>query len=170
MPLNLIELPQSLVEIEEVVVQSNAVATGAMTPMSTVNVERLAAKMPVLTVETTGELLQGSGQVHLQMSQQGGISPVLRGFEANRVLLVVDGVRMNNAIYRSGHLQNAGSVDPFAVSQTQVIMGPSSVLYGSDALGGVVHFVTRQPDSVQAVSRWRRSWAKAPPSMGWPAM
>ena len=44
------------------------------------------------------------------MSQQGGISPVLRGFEANRVLLVVDGVRMNNAIYRSGHLQNAGTL------------------------------------------------------------
>ena len=145
MPLNLIELPQSMVEIDEVVVQSNAVATGAMTRMTTASLDRMAAKMPVLTVETTGELLQGSGQVHLQMSQQGGISPVLRGFEANRVLLVVDGVRMNNAIYRSGHLQNAGSVDPFAVSQTQVIMGPSSVLYGSDALGGVVHFVTRQP-------------------------
>ena len=79
------------------------------------------------------------------MSQQGGISPVLRGFEANRVLLVVDGVRLNNAIYRSGHLQNAGSVDPFGVRRTDIIMGPSSVMYGSDALGGVVHFMTPTP-------------------------
>ena len=140
-----VELPPETFQIEEVVVQSNAVAMSAMTTAEVSSVTRMAPRSPVLTVETTGELLEGSGQVHLQMSQQGGISPVLRGFEANRVLLVVDGVRMNNAIYRAGHLQNAGSVDPFAVSQTQVILGPSSVLYGSDALGGVVHFVTQRP-------------------------
>ena len=145
-PLRTVELPPATFEIEEVVVQSNAVAAGAMTMASVSSVDRLVAKTPVLTVETTGELLEGSGQVHLQMSQQGGISPVLRGFEANRVLLVVDGVRMNNAIYRSGHVQNAGTVDPFAIAQTQVVMGPSSVMYGSDALGGVVHFVTRRPE------------------------
>ena len=113
----------------------------------------MVARAPVRTTETTGDLLEGSGQIHLQMSQQGGISPVLRGFEANRVLLVVDGVRMNNAIYRSGHVQNAGSIDPFAVVRTDVLMGPSSVLYGSDALGGVVHFMTKAPrfgtDSLQ---------------------
>jgi len=138
-----VELPQRTVAIEEVVVHSNAVAASAMTTTALRSVDRLVAKSPVLTVETTGDLLEGSGQVHLQMSQQGGVSPVLRGFEANRVLLVVDGVRMNNAIYRAGHVQNAGSVDPFAVAQTQVILGPSSVLYGSDALGGVVHFLTQ---------------------------
>ena len=143
--LRFIELTKSMIEIEEVVVQSNAIAEGALTMSSMANLDRLAAKTSVITVETTGELLESSGQVHLQMSQQGGISPVLRGFEANRVLLVVDGVRMNNAIYRAGHLQNAGSVDPFSVAQTQVIMGPGSVLYGSDALGGVVHFITGTP-------------------------
>ena len=144
-PLDKVELLPETFQIEEVVVQSNAVAMSAMSVADVSSVTRMAPISPVLTVETTGELLEGSGQVHLQMSQQGGISPVLRGFEANRVLLVVDGVRMNNAIYRAGHLQNASTVDPFAVSQTQVIMGPSSVLYGSDALGGVVHFVTQRP-------------------------
>lgn len=144
-PLDRVELLPETFQIEEVVVQSNAVAMSAMTVADVASISRMAPKSPVLTVETTGELLEGSGQVHLQMSQQGGISPVLRGFEANRVLLVVDGVRMNNAIYRAGHLQNASTVDPFAVNQTQVIMGPSSVLYGSDALGGVVHFVTQRP-------------------------
>ena len=144
-PLRVVELQATTVEIEEVVVQSNAVASGAVSMATMVPLDRLVAKSPALTVETTGDLLEATGQVHLQMSQQGGISPVLRGFEANRVLLVVDGVRMNNAIYRAGHLQNASTVDPFAVAQTQVIMGPSSVLYGSDALGGVVHFVTHHP-------------------------
>ena len=140
-----VELVPTTFEIEEVVVQSNAEVSGALTMASVSHLDQMAVKSPVVTVETTGDLLQSSGQVHLQMSQQGGISPVLRGFEANRVLLVVDGVRMNNAIYRSGHLQNAGTLDPFAIAQTQVIMGPSSVMYGSDALGGVVHFLTRRP-------------------------
>ena len=93
----------------------------------------------------TAELLQNSGQIHVQQSQQGGGSPVLRGFEANRVLLVVDGVRMNNAIYRSGHLQNIITIDPNTLEQIQVIMGPNSVRFGSDALGGVVHFKTSRP-------------------------
>ena len=144
-PSVLVELPVSTIEIEEVVVQSNTSVSRATTMAAVSQMATIATQTPVVTVETTGDLLQHSGQVHLQMSQQGGVSPVLRGFEANRVLLVVDGVRMNNAIYRSGHLQNAGSIDPFAIAQTQVVMGPSSVMYGSDALGGVVHFLTRRP-------------------------
>ena len=81
----------------------------------------------------------------VQQSQQGGGSPILRGFEANRILLVVDGVRLNNAIYRSGHLQNALTVDPFAVRSVEVRHGAGSVQYGSDALGGVIHYHTRSP-------------------------
>lgn len=91
------------------------------------------------------DLLMKTGQVMIQQSQQGGGSPIIRGFEANRILLVVDGVRMNNAIYRSGHLQNAITVDVNSLEQVQVLMGPSSVKYGSDALGGVVHFQTQRP-------------------------
>ena len=91
------------------------------------------------------DLLMNTGQVMVQQSQQGGGSPIIRGFEANRILLVVDGVRMNNAIYRSGHLQNAITVDANSLEQVQVVMGPSSVKYGSDALGGIVHFQTQRP-------------------------
>ena len=93
----------------------------------------------------TSDLLQNSGQVHVQQSQQGGGSPVIRGFEANRILLVVDGVRMNNAIYRSGHLQNSATVDSKMLEGLDVVLGPNSVRYGSDALGGVLHFKTRSP-------------------------
>ena len=94
---------------------------------------------------TSAELLREAPGVRIQQSQGGGGSPVIRGFEANRILLVVDGVRMNNAIYRSGHLHNAISIDPFSLSRAEVIYGPSSVGYGSDALGGVVHYFTKEP-------------------------
>ena len=99
----------------------------------------------LLDQQTTPDLLQNSGALFVQRSQMGGGSPVIRGFEASRVLLVVDGVRMNNAIYRAGHLQDLMTVDPNALDRIEVISGPGSVVYGSDALGGVIHLLTRTP-------------------------
>jgi len=99
-----------------------------------------------INASTTADLLTVTQGVVIQKSQLGGGSPIIRGFEANRVLLVVDGVRMNNAIYRSGHLQNALTVDPNALEIVEVVFGPSSTIYGSDALGGVVHFYTKKPE------------------------
>ncbi len=95
--------------------------------------------------QTSADVLQSSGNVMVQKSQMGGGSPILRGFEANKVLLVVDGVRMNNAIYRSGHIQNAITIDNNILKQAEVMFGPGSVMFGSDALGGVVHYKTRDP-------------------------
>lgn len=95
--------------------------------------------------QNTGDLLINSGNVFVQKSQQGGSSPVIRGFEASRVLLVVDGIRMNNAIYRAGHLQNVITVDQNMLERVEVLYGPASTLYGSDALGGVVHLITKSP-------------------------
>lgn len=94
---------------------------------------------------TTAELLSNSGQVFVQKSQLGGGSPVMRGFEANRVSIVVDGVRMNNAIFRGGHLQNILSVDQQQIDQMELVFGPGSMMYGSDALGGVMHVHTIKP-------------------------
>ena len=98
---------------------------------------------------SSADILQKSGAVAVQMSQSGGGSPIIRGFEANRVLLVVDGVRLNNAIYRSGHLQNSISISPLMLESVDIVFGPSSVKYGSDALGGVVHYHTKSPQSGQ---------------------
>jgi hemoglobin/transferrin/lactoferrin receptor protein len=95
--------------------------------------------------QTSADLLAATAGVHVQKSQMGGGSPVLRGMEANRVLLVVDGVRLNNAIYRSGHLQNSITVNPNTLQRVEVVFGPSSVIYGSDALGGVIHYITKKP-------------------------
>ncbi len=120
---------------------------------STDRKKRLAQQVSVMTEqaiaqqnpENTAVLLRQMPGIRVQQSQGGGGSPVLRGFEANRVLLVVDGVRLNNAIFRSGHLHNVLSVDPLSLSRMEVIFGPSSVGYGSDALGGVIHFYTKTP-------------------------
>jgi hemoglobin/transferrin/lactoferrin receptor protein len=96
-------------------------------------------------VATGADLLEINPNIRIQKSQGGGGSPVLRGFEANRVLIVVDGVRMNNAIYRSGHLQNAITIDPHNIERVEVTLGSSSVGYGSDALGGVIQYYTKSP-------------------------
>jgi len=95
--------------------------------------------------QNSGDLLQSTGNIFVQKSQQGGSSPVIRGFEASRVLLMVDGVRMNNAVYRSGHLQNAITVDQNMLERIEVMYGPGSTLHGSDALGGVVAYKTKSP-------------------------
>jgi hemoglobin/transferrin/lactoferrin receptor protein len=96
--------------------------------------------------QTAADALNNSGEVFVQKSQLGGGSPMIRGFSANRVLIVVDGVRMNNAIFRGGNLQNIISIDPNSVSSGEVIFGPGSVIYGSDALGGVMSFLTKNPE------------------------
>lgn len=95
---------------------------------------------------TSAEILQNTGAVFIQKSQLGGGSTVLRGFEANKTLLVVDGIRMNNAIYRGGHLQDVITLDANMLDRTEVIFGPSSTMYGSDALGGVMHFYTKNAE------------------------
>lgn len=95
--------------------------------------------------QTTADLLASSGAVFMQKSQLGGGSPMIRGFATNRVLIVADGVRMNNAIYRSGNIQNVISIDPLALEDAEVIFGPGSTIYGSDAIGGVMDFHSLKP-------------------------
>lgn len=106
-----------------------------------------AREVALYNPQTAADLLGASGEVFIQKSQQGGGSPMIRGFATNRLLIAVDGVRMNTAIFRSGNLQNVISLDPFAVERTEVLFGPGSVLYGSDAIGGVMSFYTLAPQT-----------------------
>lgn len=110
-----------------------------------------------MNAPSTADLLSNTGQVFVQKSQQGGGSPVIRGFEASRVLLVVDGVRMNNAIYRAGHLQNVITMDNAALDRAEVLFGPASTVYGTDALGGAVCFFTKSPELAGAGEKIKRS-------------
>ncbi|WP_299337695.1 TonB-dependent siderophore receptor [uncultured Psychroserpens sp.] len=95
--------------------------------------------------QTSADLLESTGNVFVQKSQLGGGSPMIRGFSTNRLLITVDGVRMNNATFRGGNLQNVISIDPFTIQNTEITLGAGSVVYGSDAIGGVMSFYTQKP-------------------------
>jgi hemoglobin/transferrin/lactoferrin receptor protein len=95
--------------------------------------------------QSTADLLEKTGGVFVQKSQLGGGSPVIRGFEASRILIVIDGIKMNNIIYRAGHLQSVVTLDNAILDRMEVLFGPASTIYGSDALGGVIHFYTKKP-------------------------
>lgn len=102
-------------------------------------------KIAFLNQQTTAELLSNTGNVFVQKSQLGGGSPVIRGFEANKILILIDGVRMNNAVFRGGHLHNIITMDNSILDNVEILLGPASVMYGSDALGGVLSFYTKKP-------------------------
>ena len=94
--------------------------------------------------QNTADLLSNSGTLSVQKSQQGGGSPSIRGFEASRILLLVDGIRMNNLIFRAGHLQNIITVDENMLENAEVFYGGSSTQFGSDALGGAINLTTKK--------------------------
>ncbi|WP_020570017.1 TonB-dependent receptor [Neolewinella persica] len=132
---------QTVLDMPTVVGRRNEIAAELPYQIETVNQADITRTQSL----TTADALANLSGVYVQKSQFGGGSPVVRGFEANRVLLVVDGVRMNNAIFRNGHLQNTITVDPLALDRLELIYGAGALAYGSDALGGVVHFRTQEP-------------------------
>lgn len=141
---SLIEMSVNEKKLSEIVL--SVARTASQSKKITQKVEIINKKSIIKNSPATGaEVLLLAPSVRVQKSQGGGGSPIIRGFEANRVLLVVDGVRMNNGIFRSGHLQNAITVDPNSLERVEIIYGSSSVGYGSDALGGVVHYYTKTP-------------------------
>jgi len=130
-------------QLKDVVIYANKFPT-----LSKNIVQRVVAitdKVLIQQQANTADILTASGQVFVQKSQAGGGSPIVRGFEASRVLLMVDGIRMNSAIFRAGHLQNIITVDNMILDRVEILYGPSSTMYGSDALGGVVNLFTKQP-------------------------
>jgi hemoglobin/transferrin/lactoferrin receptor protein len=128
-------------EIDEVVV--SVTRSNETVEYSPVRINSISSKdIAISNPQTAADMLANSGEVYVQKSQQGGGSPMIRGFSSNRLLYSVDGIRMNNAIFRSGNIQNVISLDPFAIEKTEVLFGPGSVIYGSDAIGGVMSFQT----------------------------
>ncbi len=131
------------ISLNEVIVNANKFPEKYKRIAQTVEVLRTKEQLNFQV--NTADALINSGKLFVQKSQQGGGSPVIRGFEASRILLMVDGVRLNNAIYRAGHLQNVITIDNMVLDRVEILYGPSSTLYGSDALGGVVNMYTKNP-------------------------
>lgn len=175
----IVKLGESRIALNEVVVSANRWEQNKKEiaqKITSVNPKEIAFQNP----QTAADMLSASANVFVQKSQLGGGSPMIRGFSTNRVLLVVDGVRMNNAIYRSGNLQNVISLDANALEGAEVLFGPGSVIYGSDAIGGVMDFHTLSPKlaasesirrSSNALIRWssanNEKTAHADVNIGW---
>lgn len=140
-----VKLSPSVISLDQVVVSATRWSQSSRElpyQISALSAKEVSLQNP----QTTADLLEQSGKVFIQKSQQGGGSPMIRGFATNRLLIAVDGIRMNNAIFRSGNLQNVISLDPFSIERTEVYFGPGSVIYGSDAIGGVMSFSTLEPE------------------------
>ncbi len=139
-----IHLMQTNINLEQVVVSATRWQQSSddiPSKIATITAKEVEFQNP----QTAADLLGVSGKVYIQKSQQGGGSPMIRGFATNRLLYTVDGVRMNTAIFRGGNLQNVINLDPFAMEKTEVLFGAGSVVYGSDAIGGVMSFQTLTP-------------------------
>ena len=94
---------------------------------------------------TVPEALFGATGVFLQKTNHGGGSPFVRGLTGQQTLLLVDGIRLNNATFRSGPNQYLNTIDPQSLAQIEVLRSSGSVAYGSDAIGGVVNVLTKTP-------------------------
>jgi len=134
-----IKLTKKIFAIEEFVISANRWEQNKKEVPNKIT-SILKPSIELQNPQTTADLVGISDEVYIQKSQLGGGSPMIRGFATNRVLIVVDGVRMNNAIYREGNIQNIISLDPNALESTEIIFGPGAVVYGSDAIGGVMDF------------------------------
>ena len=94
----------------------------------------------------TPELLNEAPGVFLQKTNHGGGSAFLRGLTGNQVLYLIDGIRINNAITRYGPNQYLNTIDRFSLERIEIVRGSGSVLFGSDAIGGVINMLSINPD------------------------
>lgn len=136
-------LPQDPAPVQEIIVTA---------PRSAATATTTAANVTVVTGDelyATGErslprMIEKAAGVFLQETNLGGGSPILRGLIGNQILIVVDGIRLNDSSTRAGPNQSLNGIDPAIVERVEVVRGPTSVLYGSDALGGVILVWTKQ--------------------------
>ena len=136
-----IYLHESVLNIQEVVIKANRIKQ---------DYQRTAKEVRTIDSKRMDEQYQANAadalsidpNIFIQKSQSGGGSPMIRGMSTSRVLLTVDGIRMNNAIFRAGNVHNVISLDPESIANLEISLGPGSVLNGSDAMGGVMNINT----------------------------
>ena len=91
------------------------------------------------------DLLRGQTGVFVQQTTPGQAAPIIRGLIGSSILMLVDGMRLNTAFFRSAPNQYFALVDPYNVDRLEVVRGAGSALYGSDAMGGVLNVITPIP-------------------------
>jgi outer membrane receptor protein involved in Fe transport len=129
-------------EIDEVLVTATrrSISTAEISSALTL-IDGVLARTPKLVTDA----LDANVGVFVQQTTPGQGAAIIRGLKGSAVLHLVDGVRLNNAIFRSAPTQYFALVPTSAVEQIEVLRGTPASLYGSDAVGGVVQLVTRVP-------------------------
>nr|HPM78902.1 TonB-dependent receptor plug domain-containing protein [bacterium] len=140
---NATELPEVVVTAERSPIDLDDAARSVSIITAQQFDERIARTVP--------ESLRATAGILVQRTNLGGGSPFIRGLVGNQVLILIDGVRMNNSTFRGGPNQYLNTIDPFFIDRIEVVRGPGSVLYGSDALGGTINIIThRRADFAEA--------------------
>lgn len=130
------------VQLPRIEIRAPRLESGSTRPLTQVTV--VSGEQLIATGERSLPGMIGSATgVWIQETNLGGGSPFIRGLTGNQILLVIDGMRINDSTTRFGPNQVLNGIDPSIVERVEVIRGPASVLYGSDAIGGVVAIWTR---------------------------
>lgn len=133
-------------QTEVIIFESSSPLKGTDTFNAPYNVDRISSsEIEGKLSRTVPEALKEIGGVSIQKTAQGHGSPFIRGFTGFRNVLLIDGIRLNNSVFRDGPNQYWNTVDEFLIDRLELIRGPASVLYGSDAIGGTVAVYTKEP-------------------------
>jgi outer membrane cobalamin receptor len=100
------------------------------------------------------QVLREEPGILLQQTTSAQTSPTIRGFTGQSNVYLIDGVRFNTASWRGGPSQYLGWIDGAAVDRLEIVRGPGSVQYGSDALGGTINVLTGRPAFSAAGTRF----------------
>ncbi len=104
-----------------------------------------AEEITELAPQVISEMLRNRPGAFFQQTTPGQGIPIVRGLKGSQVLHLVDGMRLNNAFFRDAPNQYIGLVDPFNTDRIELVRGSSPTLYGADAMGGVVQFLSPEP-------------------------
>ena len=133
--------PIQLNDVQIRITKNNLLNSSQSASISTLSEKQIEENVS----RSMAEAMIGTEGVWMQKTNHGGGSPFVRGLTGNYVLLLVDGIRMNNSTFRYGPNQYFNTISPFSISSIEVLRGAGSVLYGSDAIGGTININTKNP-------------------------
>ena len=145
---------ESPIQLEEVAVSATRVEKDTFhTPNSISVVGR--PQIERMNMDTTPQILRETVGIWAQQTTVGQGSPLLRGLTGYQTFIQVDGVRLNNATFRSGPNQYLATISPDNLDRIEVLRGPGSVLYGSGAMGGVISIFTKATTFNAGIQNWK---------------
>ena len=144
---------EEVVEVEEITVTATRAQKDPFKTPNAITVINLK-QLEQTNADIASNLLRDSVGVSAQQTTVGQGSPLLRGLTGYQTLIQVDWVRLNNSTFRSGPNQYTATIGPEMLERAEVLLGSSSMLYGSGAMGGVISFFTKAVPLNPAQQTW----------------